>query len=212
MKNRDYKKFAPQTIWHVFNRGVGRMNVFVDIDDYYFFLRRMKEALYPETINEAGRKYIPKKFPSDAFHLLLYCLMPNHFHLVVQQMTDLSIAELMSKVCTSYSMYFNKKYGRVGGVWQDQFKAVMVESNEQLIYLAWYIHMNPIKAGLVKTLKKYPFSSYLDYVAERNGKLCDKNLILGQFQTVEQFTQAMVGIDDSFVLAELKLDDDVFVV
>jgi len=99
----------------------------------------------------------------------------------MRQETDLSISKIISKVATSYSKYFNQKYDRVGPLFQDRFKAVLVESNEQLLYLSYYVHQNPIKAKLVKNLDLYEYSSYLDYTGKREGTLCKKDSILDQY-------------------------------
>ena len=132
--------------------------------------------------------------------------MPNHFHLVIKQNTNLPANVLIKKVCTSYSKYFNKKSDRVGSLFQDQFKAVMVESNEQLLYLAAYIHNNPIKAGLVDDLRKYLYSSHLNYSEGRNGTLCKKDLILGQFRSVKEFNDSVMEFDDNYLSTEIKID------
>jgi len=208
MNNRDYKQFAPDAVYHLYNRGVGKMKIFLDEEDYFFFLRRLKETLYPSQIISAGRRYIPTKLPEGAFDLFAYNLMPTHIHLGTVQNTDLPLSALMSKVSTSYSKYFNKKYNRVGSVFQDQFKAVIVKSNEQLLWLTAYIHNNPLKAGLVKDLKDYPYSSHLDYIGARNGTLCKKDLILGQFRSAGEYEKAIMGFDENFLSGELKIDDD----
>ncbi|MEK7082045.1 MAG: transposase, partial [Patescibacteria group bacterium] len=194
------------------------MNIFLDEEDYLFFLRRMKEALYPlETktmMPIAGQKQwaslLPRRrqLPPDTFSLLLYALMPSHFHLGIMQNTELPLSAFMSKICTSYSKYFNKKYGRVGSVFQDQFKAVIVTSNEQLLWLVAYIHNNPIKAGLVKDLNKYPYSSHLDYIGARKGMLCKRGLILGQYKSVENYVKDIMGFEENLLLDDLKIDSD----
>ena len=208
MNNRDYKQFAPDSVYHLYNRGVGKMDIFLDEEDYLFFLRRIKETLYPSLMSSVGRRYVPTKLPEGAFDLLLYTLMPNHIHLCAMQNTELPLSAFMSKVCTSYSKYFNKKYSRVGSVFQDQFKAVIVTSNEQLLWLAAYIHNNPIKAGLVKDLSKYLYSSHLDYIGVRKGTLCKKDFILGQYKSVESYEKAIFVIEEGLVLDDLKIDSD----
>lgn len=167
---RDYKPFASGGIYHVYNRGNAKMSIFLDDGDYKFFLERLREALYPELeILETVSSHIGTEksrrlpLPWGAFDLICYCLMPNHKHLVIQQNTDLPVGKLIHKVVTSYSMYFNKKYDRVGSLFQDQFKAVKVDSNEQLLCLVAYIHNNPIKAGIARDLSKYPYSSHFEY-------------------------------------------------
>lgn len=180
MKNRDYKIFAPDNCYHVFNRGVGKTDIFRNDSDYHFFLLRSKENLFP--LSQEGRPlasgYIRKTLPAGAFSLLAYVLMPNHFHFLIRQNSSLPISKLMAKVCTGYSMYFNKKYQRVGALLQSKFRAVLVNNDSYLLWLSAYIHQNPKVAGLVKNLRDYPFSSYLDYIELRNGVLVDKSLIL----------------------------------
>jgi putative transposase len=187
MNNRDYKKFAPQTAHHIYNRGVGKQDIFLDDEDRKFFLYRLKENLFPEIpkklpdghlLGSAHTLYIRKMLPKNAFNLFCYCLMPNHFHLMVRQNLLVPVSKLISKVCTSYGKYFNKKYNRVGGVFQDQFKSVLVATDGQMLWLSAYIHQNPAVAGLVKDLKDYPWSSYLDYIGLRKGSLCDKDFIV----------------------------------
>lgn len=211
MNNRDYKEFAENTAYHIYNRGTGKMRIFLDQEDYYFFLHRLGEALYPETCSPIlnKRQYIPKLLPVGAFDLFSYCLMPNHFHLNLFQNTDLPVSAFVSKVCTSYGKYFNKKYERVGTVFQDQFKAVAVKSNEQLLYLSCYIHQNPLKAGMVKNLTEYPYSSFLDYAGMREGKLCKKNFILDQFKgDTKAYLQVVMNMKEFDILSELLIDDD----
>lgn len=208
MNNRDYKQFAPGSVYHLYNRGVGKMDIFLDEEDYLFFLRRIKETLYPALVSSVGRRYVPTKLPEGAFDLLLYVLMPNHIHFGVMQNTELPLSAFMSKICTSYSKYFNKKYDRVGSLFQDQFKAVVVTSNEQLLWLAAYIHNNPVKAGLVKNLDNYSYSSHLDYTGARKGMLCKKDLILGQYKSVEDYAKVVMGFGEDFLSADLKIDDE----
>ena len=120
-----------------------------------------------------------------AFSILSYCLMPNHFHLAVRQETDIPIGKLILKVCTSYSMYFNRKYAHVGHVFQDQFKAVPITSDEQLLWLSFYIHNNPKKDGLVKRAQDWPYSSYGEYVGK--GDLCETDVILGRYTSPARY-------------------------
>ena len=184
MNNRDYKNFAPSEIYHVYNRGVGKMDIFKDKEDYSLFLFRLKENLFPEqAVTTRKSAYRRKIIPSGSFSLISYCLMANHFHLLIKQNGDIPVSKLMAKLLTSYSKYFNKKYDRVGSLFQDQFKCVRIETNEQLLWVSLYIHENPIKAKIVKDLAKYNWNSYLDYAGMQNENLCDKKLILEQYDS-----------------------------
>lgn len=189
MRTRDYKSFASGECYHLFNRGNGKINVFEDDSDYRFFLRRIEEYLFPDrrAPSAAATRYVRKSFPAGAFSLLCYCLMPNHYHLLVRQNNEIPLSALMLNLTTGYSKYFNKKYDRIGSLFQDQFKAVPVVSNEQLLWVSAYIHQNPKVAGLVADVEKYPYSSYGNYIHPGHSGLCDNNLVLGQFSTREQY-------------------------
>ena len=169
---------------------------------------RLRENLFPfpegrplgalggaSLIAEAHTPYIRKKLPPEAFALLCYCLMPNHFHFIIKQNTVLPISKLIAKVCTSYSMYFNKKYQKVGNLFQNKFKAVLITNDEQLMWTSAYIHNNPKTAEIVKDLKDYPWSSYLDYIGKRQGTMCDKDFILKMFKNVSEYEKF---VSDSF--------------
>ncbi len=204
MRYRDNKIFAQDNYYHVYNRGNGKQDIFLDDADYKFFLYRLKENLFPEQKRTAllqegrplgGRGYVRKALPSDAFDLICYCLMPNHFHFLIRQNTQLPVSKIISKVCTGYSMYFNKKYERVGGLLQSKFKAVLVDSDPYLLWLSAYIHQNPKVAGLVKNLEDYPYSSFLDYIGKRQGMLCHTKTILDNFKNSEEYEKF---VDNSF--------------
>lgn len=192
MKNRDYKQFEKNGIYHIYNRGVGKMKIFENEKDFKVFLYRLKENLLPEkkepeNIILRKKVYKRKLLPPNSFNLICYCLMPNHFHLLIQQNTDLPLSKLISKVCTGYSMYFNKKHDRVGVLFQDAFKAVRIENNEQLLWTSLYVHENPQKSGLVKNLKDYEWSSFLDYMEPNRNTLCKKDILLDQFNSTESY-------------------------
>jgi REP element-mobilizing transposase RayT len=167
MQFRDYKIFRADEIYHIYNRGNHKEQIFFDEQDYLNYIKRLKLALGKE--NSSELKVRP--FPKNAFSILCYCLMPNHFHLMIKQNSDIGINQLMSKVGTSYAMYFNKKYNKVGNVFQDAFKAKIIDNDAYITYLSAYIHNNP---GNPQT---YPYSNFLDLIGERNGTLCDKSLL-----------------------------------
>src|SRR5438067_2058748 len=116
MLNRDYKQLSANCYYHVFNRGNGKQNIFLDDEDRKFFLLRLTENIFPEkaVFSKSPCGYIRKVLPSNAFSIINYALMPNHFHFCIKQNSELSISKLLLKVCTSYSKYFNKKYGKTG--------------------------------------------------------------------------------------------------
>jgi REP element-mobilizing transposase RayT len=159
--NRDYKNLLKDHYYHVYNRGNEKACIFKDREDFLVFLFFMNESIHPEMIEckTAVQRYRRTILPQNSFTLNAYCLMPNHYHLLIRQNSDIPISKLITKICTSYSKYFNKKYGRVGRVFQDIYKSVAVESDSQLYWLVEYIHQNPVRAGLVKTDFEYEWSS-----------------------------------------------------
>lgn len=198
MNNRDYKILAENSYYHIFNRGVAKMDIFKDDHDKQSFLLRMKENLFPEMVPISVRKpspggYLRKLLPSGTFTLLAYCLMPNHFHFLVRQNTNMPISKFMLKVCGSYAKYFNLRHERVGSLFQDQYKAVRIENDAQLLWLSAYVHNNPKVSGLCNNLIDYPWSSYLDYVGSNRGALVDKFFILNMLDNQPQQYQKFVS-------------------
>jgi len=216
MKHRDYKLFRAGEYYHIFNRGNAKQNIFLDDRDYLFFLKRSRENIVPEKVPFSQRRapspggYVRKDTPPNSFALVCYCLMPNHFHLLIRQDTDLSISNLMLKVVTSYSKYFNRRYDRVGSLFQGPFKAVNISTDSYLLWLSAYIHQNPKVAGLVKNLEAYQWSSYPDFVGLRNGTLCEQGIVLSQFQGREDYANFVENsyekIKQSKEVKELFLD------
>lgn len=194
MNHRDYKQFAAGEFFHIYNRGVGKMNIFRNKEDFNVFLSRLKENVFPEFIDKSKLSKTDRKrkmLPPNSFDVVCYCLMPNHFHLLIKQLTDLSISKLVSKLCSSYSLYFNKKYDRVGALFQDQFKSVLIKTNEQLLWTSLYIHKNPLKAVLVKNIEDYAWNSYLDYAGLKNDGLCKKEIILDQYRSSKEYLKQL---------------------
>ncbi|MFA6269967.1 MAG: transposase [Candidatus Paceibacterota bacterium] len=181
MRNRDYKNFTKGHLYHIYNRGNNKEIVFRDKQDYRAFLFRLGLAfgIKVSELNECDITKSPKSkiringSKPNHFKLHAFCLMPNHFHLLIEQCGDESISTLLLKVFTSFSRYINSKYKRVGHVFQDQFKSVKIETNPQLILISSYIHMNPIKDFVVKANKpeNYIWSSYADFIENRNNKI-----------------------------------------
>lgn len=197
MKRRDYKNLSENSIYHIYNRGNNKENIFHDEQDHRAFLFRLGIALGIETdnLNKNDITKSPKsririiKSPESFFKLHSFCLMPNHFHLLIEQCSDVSISILIKKVCTSFAMYINKKYKRVGYVFQDRFKSVMVENNPQFMWTISYIHMNPVKSGLVVNPGEYKWSSYKDFAEDRNVPIISKDLINSIFDNKEAFAR-----------------------
>lgn len=189
MTNRDYKQFAPGAIVHAYNRGNNKEKIFFEEQDYKSFLFRLglvlgftnEELNGTESISLPHSRIRITKAVRDDFILHAFCLMPNHFHLIIEQKNESSTSKLILKLCTSYAKYLNKKYERIGHVFQDQFKSVIIESNEQLMWLSAYVHMNPVNSGLVKAPYEHEWSSYKDYIEKRNLPFLNTDFIKSIF-------------------------------
>lgn len=172
------RQFQADFPYHIYNRGNRKNNIYLNTKDYLRFIKRLKEY--------------KNKFEIE---ILCYCLMPNHFHLILKSPTNDAITKFMLSLCTSYSKYFNIKHELVGRLFQERFQAKIVETDEYLLHLSRYIHLNPISEEIeklafsprstpgveVSRLQNYPWSSYHEYYDDKKG-ICDKDQILGYFQ------------------------------
>ena len=178
-------------IYHIFNRGVNKGDIFFEDEGYRRFIR---VAIYYLTNNGAfSHSNLTGKPVSDPVSelprvlILGYCLMPNHFHLLIKQLVDRGITKYMQHIGNSYSHYIHTKYKRVGPLFEGRFKNVLVESDEQLVHLSRYIHLNPLVSGLVDDLKDYQWSSYSSYIGDLRNGLCQQELILGYFKSRQDY-------------------------
>lgn len=169
--------------YHLYNRGVEKRHIFQDREDYITFINLLKMYLsLPKVPKGSDPKsaYYGKKNLHGQIELLAYCLMPNHFHLLVRQQTKEGITNLMRCINTNYVVYFNKKYNRVGSLFQGRYKAVLVENDAYLLHLSRYIHLNP--ASFATDFAKYAYSSYMDYLNERITEWLNRDMILNYFK------------------------------
>lgn len=128
--------------------------------------------------------------------IVCYCLMPNHFHFLLQQKRDGGITEFASKLTNSYTKYFNIKNRRVGPLFQGEFKSVYIETNEQLLHLSRYIHLNPLVDYVTKYLENYKWSSYIEYINSSINGACQKDIILNQFKSHNDYKQFVLNWED----------------
>jgi len=163
-------QFIQGGYYHIYNRGAGRTPIFHDDSDYKRVLRGMKE--YCLKFNIA---------------IIAYCLMPNHYHWLVRQDSDISAHLLPQRVFNSYVKAFNLQYGRTGTLFEGPFKAKPVEQDDYLRHLCCYIHANPVKDGLVTTPDMWPYSNYLEWMGVRKGSLVDMDFVARFFPDVEQY-------------------------
>lgn len=167
--------------YHVFNRGVNKQPIFLDKDDYEFFLTKLYQ--------------LKKKYDHS---LYAYCLMPNHFHLSIQTRKT-PISKIMASLSTSYSMFFNRKHKRVGPLFQNRFKSILIENDQYFLKLSQYIYLNPVKAGLVKDPLTYSFSSIREAFGKKPLHFLDEDItrLIGETEgsrkKYEQFIYEGIG-------------------
>jgi len=159
---------------------------------------------------EVGLRYIkPRKLLVE---ILAFCLMPNHFHLMVRQKVENGITEFMRKMGTGYTNYFNKKHERVGSLFQGKYKVVHIQNERHFVHLPFYIHFNPLdlvesewRNGRIKNFEKtakflenYRWSSYLDYIGKKNfSSVTQRNFLLENFNGPEHYKkQALLWLKD----------------
>jgi len=175
--------FAPEEYYHVYNRGVDKRNIFLTKNDYERFLALLylcntKESIrVQKDLSSNQTETFFSKRSSSLVDICAYCLMPNHFHILVREKDEGGLSAFMQKLATAYTMYFNTHNSRSGALFQGTFKAEHVDNDRYMSYLIAYIHLNPIKIiqptwkeeGLKdkqsahEYIDKYRYSSYLDF-------------------------------------------------
>lgn len=222
------KQYAEDSYYHIYNRGVEKRLIFQDTQDYYVFLSYLKDYLIPK--DEKGlrdkladpntsykeRDKIIKLLRLNNFAkeitLLAFCLMPNHFHFQIKQNGENSIDKFMNSLGTRYSMYFNRKYKRVGPLYQGVYKAVLITTDEQLLELSRYIHKQALALqgqAWERGMEEQP-SSYLDYIGKRKAHWVHPEEILGFFSKTNpklSYEAFVKEEDDVETIYKLILED-----
>lgn len=188
------KTYVKDGIYHIYNRGVEKRDIFLDEQDYKIFLYYLKSYFLPSKQQEKSKlpysvRFLKSFDLSEQIHLLVYCLMPNHFHFLVKQSTERAIVELMRRLSNAYVEYFNKKYDRRGPLFQGRYKARLVEDDIYFLYVSSYIHRNPLELfsrlpleQKIKKLREFQYSSYPDYLNKRNTLWVYKDEIMPIFR------------------------------
>ncbi|MBM3240097.1 transposase [Candidatus Poribacteria bacterium] len=177
-------EFRAGEYYHLYNRGNNFQPIFFEHNNYLYFLRLLRKCLVIE-----------------ATEIVVYCLMPNHYHLVVYLKTD-DLSSLMQPFALSYTKAINKRYNRVGSLFQGRFKAIHVDRDEYLLHLSRYIHLNPIADKLVRRMEDWEFSNYPEFIGLRNGKLSKPGKVLSYFPSSDDyriFVEAYVEGDKEII-------------
>jgi len=188
-------------IYHVFNRGINHQPTFLDkieykraklvIDFYRFSNLPTKLSKFLTLSNDDRIKIMDnlRKENNKLVDILAYCLMPNHFHFLLRQLTDKGISKYLGNLQNSYTRYFNTRNERDGSLFLDQFKAKLITTDEQLIHVSRYIHLNPYTSYVVgnfNNLLQYQWSSLSEYL-ESKPKICELETIMSYFKTPKAY-------------------------
>lgn len=179
------KLYDDESFYHIFNRGVEKRDVFMDEDDYKYFLGLLSRYMSKGKKKDGSGRLLPDY--SEQIELVAYCLMPNHFHMLLYQHDKESIERLMRSVSTAYSMYFNRKYKRVGKLFQGRYKAVYVNEDSYFTHISRYIHLNPLDIGA--DYKSYPYSSYSNWVDGDVTPWLNPKRALDEFSSGEDYAK-----------------------
>jgi putative transposase len=176
--------FVPDCYYHLYNRGNNRQTIFFQPENYLYFLEGIKKYLMP------------------IVDIIAYSLMPTHYHLMVRvkQTSEVSktskvldgseisaVSTAMQKLLISYTKAINKRFERVGALFQGAYQAKAITKTEHLLHLCRYIHANPVKDGMVADPAEWPYSNYLEWIGERNGTLVDRTFIQDQFDNPQEY-------------------------
>lgn len=202
-----YRKtvLATGEIYHTFNRGVAGLPIFHSASNYSRSIELINYCRFANTptsfsqlmkLPAEERKLILDSLTKEnnlQVEILAFCLMPNHFHLLLKQITEKGITSFMSNTQNGYAKYFNIKEGRGGPLFQSAFKAVRIETDEQLLHVLRYIHLNPSTGYVVEIekLTEYPWSSLPDYLENINQRFAFVNpkVILNFFKNREKYKE-----------------------
>ncbi len=175
------KHYGAEQYYHIYSRGVAKQTIFLDEDDYFYFLSALKRYLSHKPAKHPGHGNYPHY--GERLTLLAYCLMPSHVHLLVYQKDQQAMVEFMRSVMTSYSMYFNRKYKRVGPVFQSRYKASRITQDSYLEHISRYIHLNP------NSWDHYPYSSLKYYLGDAWAEWIRPDSILEIFPSPQQYLE-----------------------
>ncbi len=199
--------------YHVYNRGTDKRNIFLSEKDYerFLILLHLGNSQNAVQVRELSQgltlgKLFDLPVEKRIVDIGAYCLMPNHFHLLLREKQERGISLFLQKISTAYTMFFNKKYERTGALFSGTFKAEHADYDQYLKYLFSYIHLNPVKlidpkwrdSGItdkktaIEYLQKYRYSSFIDYSYPKQRK---ESVILNK----DAFPEYFLNVDDFFV-------------
>jgi REP element-mobilizing transposase RayT len=179
----------------VYARGNSRKRIFLDEHDYLAFLKLLERYLSPEEAKDSYGVSYPNFY--NKVDLLAYCLMPNHFHLLVYQRQQKELTSLMQSIMTSYSRYFNTKYKRTGSLFESRFRASMITDDSYLQHITRYIHLNP------RQWRSYEYSSLPYYLQRAQETWLRPERILELFESPEKYEAFVADYEENKKLMDI---------
>ena len=198
--------FRDGEIYHVFNRGVDRRSVFTNTKEFEraknlarFYRHKNTPVRFSQVIQQP--QDIRDQILNDLYKserlvdILAFCIMPNHFHFLLKQNSKKGIPIFMANFTNAYTKYFNTKHKRFGPLLEGIFKAVFIESDEQLLHVSRYIHLNPATSSIIEEsqLSSYGWSSYPEYLFLSQDDIAQKKLILDMFKSTKKYQEFVVN-------------------
>jgi len=198
MPSRNVVKIdIPNTFYHVYARGHGRISIYRDNEDYRVFLNLIKRYLNNKVENDPDG--IPYTNLHGKIELTCYCLMPTHFHLLLYQINEHAMSRLMRGIMTSYSRYFNTKYELSGALFETTYKASIIMLDKYLMHISRYIHINP------KGWRTYAYSSLSYYLGQQPPEWLQPKRIIEQFSNSDEYENFLADYEDyKEMLDEIK--------
>ncbi len=208
---------ANNEIYHVINRGVARNPIFIDKRDYQRFINLVNFYRFENLpmryshfnrLNEQEKIAFLNKINQNKnlVNIISFCLMPNHIHFLLQQLSDKGISVFMKNLQNSYARYFNIKLNRTGPLFESMFKAVRIESEEQLLHVNRYIHLNPVSSYLIEkeNLAGYPWSSLSNFLGQKFLPFIKGDIILNHFKNLSYQNFVFDQLDYQRKLQDIK--------
>ena len=209
--------FAVDEYYHIYNRGVDKRNIFLDEEDIERFYDSIEEfnalepigSLYENSFVKKLGSSTPKSEQDTLIGLAAHCANPNHFHLLLRQKAEKGIEKFMHKVGTGYTNYFNNKYERSGALFQGRFKSIHIDSNEYLLHVSAYINLNDRVHQLGSSTPKLvrSRSSWGEYTDDISESMCEKEIILQQFQSMDEYKKFALASLESILEKRGELKD-----
>lgn len=209
--------FANGEFYHIYNRGVDKRTIFSDMYDLERFYKGLIEfnvvdpigSLYENSQRHRGGETATIEIaPEKLVNIIAFCLNPNHYHLILEQLVDGGISEFMKRI-GGYTWYFNNKYERSGSLFQGVFKDVHIDSNEYLLHVSAYVNLNDrvhkLENGASVLVRSK--SSWKEYVDDGVEGICDKEVILGQFYSTDEYKEFALSSLDSIIQRKDELKD-----